>query len=106
MRRSLGASGLALVCAAWASHDLGRDRLLGASRHQLPELQLELVHQHRRTLGGGAEPVVLQFGDGELQGLDLGVEIVGAFALCDQHRLQCGDIVGKRGGIEDHRARG
>jgi hypothetical protein len=82
--------------------DLGRGRLLGPPRHQLPELQLQLVHQHRGALGGGAEPVVLQLGDGELEMLDLCVEIVRALVLGDQHRLQRGDIVGKRGGVEHH----
>jgi hypothetical protein len=45
-------------------------RLLRAPLHQLAELQLELVHQHRRALGRVTEPIVLQLGDGELQGLD------------------------------------
>lgn len=53
--------------------------------------------------------VVLQLGDGELEVLDLGVEIEragfgagGALVRLDQQRLQRSDIIGKLGRIEGH----
>ena len=75
--------------------DLGRGLLLGSPLHQLTELQLQLIEQPRAALGGWAEPRVLQLGDGELEALDLGVEVIDAMRGRDQLRLQRYDIVGK-----------
>jgi hypothetical protein len=76
--------------------------------HELAELQLQLVEE-ARALGGWPEPRVLQLGDGQFEGLDLGVEIA-LLLLCfrraplgrDQQRLERGHVVGELGRIERH----
>ena len=58
---------------------------------------------------GGAEPLALQLGYGELQALDLGIEIARALVqydpsrtLGDEQRLQGSDIIGKLSRAERH----
>ena len=106
-RRFADRTGLTLR-AGRQSRDLIGCRVLCDLLLQLGELQLQLVEQPR-AFGGGAEFVVLQLGDCELQVLDLGVEgartglgVMRALCCRDQHGLERRDIVRKLHRIERH----
>jgi hypothetical protein len=45
---------------------------------------------------------MLQLGDGELEVLDLGIEVIHLMHGRDQHRLQRYDVIGQLCGIERH----
>ena len=72
---------------------------------QLAELQLQLIEQPGAALGRWSELLMLQLGDGELEVLDLGIEVVHPMRGRDQHRLQRYDVIGQLRGIERHEER-
>ena len=96
-------------CLSFKRRNLLSGRLLRPAFHQLAQLKFELVQQNGGALGGISEPGVPEFGDLELEVLDLGIEIAGAGfgfggapVLFDQHRFQQRNIAGKLCGIEKH----